>query len=148
MKRHLTPIALVLLLCAPLTAQTTWYVDDDACPGGPGTGTIGDPYCSIQTAIVAALNGDTVEVALGTYMESIDFLGKAITVRSTDPTDMGVVLNTIIDGNGFRHVVQCITSEGPDTVLSGFVITGGKPAGQIPSWLMAAGCISSKVVRR
>ena len=82
MQFHFAPIVLILLLCAPLTAQTTWYVDDDACPG-PGTGTAGDPYCSIQTAIVAAVNGDTVEVATGTYLEAIDFLGKAITVRSS-----------------------------------------------------------------
>ncbi|GAI61123.1 unnamed protein product, partial [marine sediment metagenome] len=34
-----------------------------------------------------------------TYYENINFLGKAITVRSTDPNDPNVVAATIIDGN-------------------------------------------------
>ncbi|MCH7547862.1 MAG: hypothetical protein IID30_15800, partial [Planctomycetes bacterium] len=111
--------------------QTTWYVDDDFCPG-PGSGTVGDPFCSIQFAIIQAVNGDVVIVAHGTYMEAINFLGKAITVRSTDPNDPVVVMQTIIDGTGFLHVVQCVSNEGPNTVLSGFVITGGNANGAFP----------------
>ena len=59
-------------------------------------------HATIQAAIVAANPGDVVIVAPGTYPEAINFLGKAITVRSTDPNDIGVVLNTIIDGAGVR----------------------------------------------
>ena len=84
---------------------------------------------TIQAAIDVAVNGDEIIVAPGTYPESIDFLGKAITVRSSDPTDIGVVLNTIIDGTGFFHVVLCVAGEGPETLLSGFVITGGNANG-------------------
>ncbi len=46
-------------------------------------------------------------------------------MRSTDPNDPVVVMQTIIDGTGFDHVVQCVSGEGPDTVLSGFVVTLG-----------------------
>ncbi len=84
---------------------------------------------TIQAAIVAASTDDVVIVAPGTYMEAIDFLGKAITVRSSDPNDPVVVMQTIIDGTGFFHVVQCAFLAGPDTVLSGFVITGGNANG-------------------
>jgi hypothetical protein len=38
---------------------------------------------TIQSAINAASNGDTVVVAPGTYTENINFLGKAITVESS-----------------------------------------------------------------
>ncbi|MHC4211460.1 MAG: hypothetical protein ACYSWT_17305, partial [Planctomycetota bacterium] len=37
------------------------YVDDDNCPG-PGSGTPGDPYCSIQTAIENAVDRDEIVV--------------------------------------------------------------------------------------
>ncbi len=80
---------------------------------------------TIQAGINAANPGDVVIVAQGEYFENINFLGKAITVRSTDPNDAGVVLNTIIDGGGSGSVVTCVSGEGSDTVLSGFVITGG-----------------------
>jgi len=48
---------------------------------------------TIQDGINAAVNGDTVLVAPGTYVENIDFLGKAITVMSKLGPE-----GTIIDG--------------------------------------------------
>ncbi len=58
------------------------FVDDDNCPG-PGSGMEGDPYCSIQTAIDAAVDTDEIVVAPGTYFETINFLGKAVNLRSS-----------------------------------------------------------------
>ncbi len=107
------------------TAQgATIFVDIANCPG-PGDGSVGDPYCSIQTAIDNAVDTDEIVVAEGTYVELIDFSGKAITVRSSDPNDAGVVLNTIIDGAGAGAVVTCQSGEAAATILSGFTITGG-----------------------
>ena len=40
-------------------------------------------YDRIQEAIRHAGQGDVIEVCPGTYRENVDFLGKAITVRST-----------------------------------------------------------------
>jgi len=84
-------------------------------------------FGTIQAAIAdpGTVAGDEIVVALGTYFENINFDGKAITVRSTDPNDAGVVLNTIINGGGSGTVVTCTSGEGANTVLSGFVITGG-----------------------
>ena len=77
-------------------------------------------YPTIQEAIDVAMNGDEVEVHPGTYNETINFLGKAITVYSTDGPDV-----TIIDAQQTGTVVTCDSGEGPDTVLDGFAITGG-----------------------
>jgi predicted outer membrane repeat protein len=82
-------------------------------------------YPTIQEAINAAENGDEVVLAEGEYFENINLDGKAITVRSTDPTNGATVARTIINGNGVASVVTCNSSEGPDTVLSGLVITNG-----------------------
>lgn len=81
---------------------------------------------TIQAAIDKAQPGDTVVVWPGRYLEQIDFKGKAITVRSTDPTDPAVVEATIIDGSGGQSsVVMFNHYEGPDSVLTGLTITGG-----------------------
>ena len=76
-------------------AQTTWWVDVTGAP--PGTGTPGDPYTSIQYALSrpSTLNGDTLRVLPGTYVENVDFLGKAIRVASA-----GGPAATILDGGG------------------------------------------------
>ena len=85
----------------------------------------------LQTAIDSAVAGDVIEAAQCTFTEIIDFGGKAITLRSTDPTNPAVVAATIIDatnvvdpGTG-KPVVRCDSGEGPGTVLDGFTITGG-----------------------
>jgi parallel beta-helix repeat protein len=96
----------------------TIHVDDD-CPG-PGDGSEANPYCSIQTAIDAAVDTDEIVVAPGTYVEAINFLGKAITLSSSDGAEV-----TVIDAQETGTVVTCESGEGPDTVLEGFTITGG-----------------------
>ena len=81
-------------------------------------------FPTIQEAIDAAMDGDEVEVHPGTYNETINFLGKAITVRSSDAPDV-----TTIDATGLGQVsvVTCNSGEGPNTVLDGFTVTGGGP---------------------
>jgi hypothetical protein len=97
----------------------TIYVDDDNCPG-PGNGTPGDPYCSIQTAIDNAVDTDEIVVAPGRYYETINFDGKAVWLHSSNGPQV-----TFIDAVGNGSVVTCDNGEGPATVLEGFTITGG-----------------------
>jgi hypothetical protein len=75
---------------------------------------------TIQGAINAASNGDTVLVAPGTYPENINFEGKAITVTSS-----GGPAVTTINGGGNGPVVLFVSGEGTGSVLSGFTITNG-----------------------
>ncbi|MCP3902275.1 MAG: hypothetical protein GY715_01455 [Planctomycetes bacterium] len=80
---------------------------------------------TIQAGIEAAVDGDDVVVAPGTYPENVNFNGKAITVRSVDPNDPAVVASTIIDAGGSGSVVTCTSDERPDTTLWGLTLTGG-----------------------
>jgi len=77
-------------------------------------------YKTIQAAIDASNNGDTILVSPKTYYENIDFIGKTITVKSTS----GATLTTI-DGNQTGNVVIFNKNEGKNAVLQGFTITNG-----------------------
>jgi len=81
---------------------------------------------TIQGAITTANNGDTVLVAPGTYLENINFHGKAITVRSEAGPG-----TTIIDGNQAGSVVIFASGETNASVLDGFTLRNGKPSGSI-----------------
>ena len=112
---------LVIAWDLEVVSGATIYVDGaNVCPG---TGSVGDPYCSIQAGIDAAVSGvDEVVVALGTYNEIIDFVGKAITVRS----ELGPAVTTIEGGGYDSGVVRFRTGELATSVLEGVTVTNGE----------------------
>lgn len=101
----------VILSCVlsvvTLSAQTTIHVPAD--------------QATIQAAIDAANNGDTVLVDPGTYFENMNFNGKAITVTSS-----GGAAVTIIDGGKNGSVVSFHNSETLKSVLNGFTLQNGE----------------------
>jgi len=83
------------------------------------------PGQSIQTAINSAKDGDVIIIYSGTYKENIDFMDKAITVRSTNPNDPSVVASTIIDGSKKGTVISFYNDEKSDSILSGITVRNG-----------------------
>ena len=79
-------------------------------------------FATIQKAIDTASNGDTVIVADGTYTgpgnRDIDFLGKAITVRSESGPE-----NCIIDCQNSGYGFLLHSTEDENSILDGFTIT-------------------------
>ncbi|HUT03994.1 MAG TPA: right-handed parallel beta-helix repeat-containing protein [bacterium] len=82
-------------------------------------------FKSIQKAIDAARDGDTVIVHPGTYYENIQFGGRNVTLRSTDPSDSDIVSATIIDGQELGPVVAFDGTEDETCQLAGMTITNG-----------------------
>lgn len=80
-------------------------------------------YSGIQEAIDAAGHGDIIEVEPGIYKENINFRGKEIILRSTNPGDDDTVVTTVIDGAEKGPVVTIESGESSGAVLQGFTIT-------------------------
>jgi len=83
---------------------------------------------SIQGGIDLAVDGDTVLVQVGTYVENINFNGKNIVVGSLTLTtgDTSLISQTVIDANGSGSVVTFENGEDTTAILCGFTITGGR----------------------
>ena len=72
MKRIITiPATIIALVLGfiPIASATTWYVNCAA--SGPGSGTLADPYNTIQQGLDACAASDSVRVADGTCMELV-----------------------------------------------------------------------------
>ncbi|UCD74139.1 MAG: right-handed parallel beta-helix repeat-containing protein, partial [Phycisphaerales bacterium] len=110
--------ASLLSIAAIVASDTAALADEIHVP---------DDWPMIQMAIGVASDGDVIIVQPGEYPEQINLLGKAITVRSTDPTNPDVVSATRITGPTAIPTVLCKNGEGVDTVLSGFSITHLSP---------------------
>jgi hypothetical protein len=82
-------------------------------------------YATIQAAINASVNGDTIIVSSGTYFGNINFNEKNIILTSTNSEDPVVVASTIIDGNANGSAVKFSGTETSACVLRGFTITNG-----------------------
>ncbi len=102
-------IALVLFGLRDVSAATL------AVPGA---------YRTISAAVRAARDGDTIEVAPGTYTEQVLFLesSRNLTLRG-NPADPSTV---IVDGNGVHDSVFRIQDWTGSLLIEGFTITGGR----------------------
>lgn len=119
--------ALALGLLAALApgahSGTTWHVDVHALP--PGDGSLAAPFASLQYAIdhPAVLDGDSLLVAPGTYVENLVLDDRSLTLTSTDGAP-----RTAIRAAGPGDVVSVSASVSSLVILEGFTLEGGQGA--------------------
>jgi hypothetical protein len=135
------PALLVLLLCASAPAAADVHVDDSNT-SGTENGSVLRPYNTIQEALDAAVTGDRVLVAAGTYAENVVIDTKQIDLRggyvgaapsayaggtggnfSTQNPTANV---TRIDGDIAEATVLLVFTESSGSTVDGFTITGGR----------------------
>lgn len=134
MKSRYIALLVVLSVLTGSLHATIYHVDDDApgdpLPFDPNVSDLGEdgsaehPFDSIQEAIDAAVDGDTIVVAPGHYLspdpweyDEIHFQGKNIRLVGSAPTDFTVVEKTILCG-----VVIFKGTESSGCLLQGFKI--------------------------
>lgn len=107
-------------------AANVIYVDANG-PNDPGTGTFDDPFGRIQDAIDASIDGDIIEIQPGVYSGPRNYelvpKGKSITIKSVNPGEPNIVVNTIIDPNGAGR--GFLFDGEPNCTVSGLTITNG-----------------------
>jgi hypothetical protein len=145
---RMKPTAKIIVISALLAFCSTSLANELLVPS---------QYLTIQSAIDAAVNGDTVIVAPGTYTgfgnRDIDFLGKTITVQSTEPNNPNIIAATIIDCNGTEaephRGFYFDSGEGKNSVLDGFTITNGcaYPGGAIRCRYSSSPTIINCIIR-
>ncbi|MBK9337212.1 MAG: right-handed parallel beta-helix repeat-containing protein [Lewinellaceae bacterium] len=130
----LLPAICWLLAAQGLHAQTTWYVNAAAAPGGDGTSWAG-AYQSLQQALAAAGSGHKIWVAEGTYnngsfvmKNGVEILGGFPNTGNPGLGDRDWMAHVTTLSGGTNVILNNFTVGSPLTgtaVLDGFTITGG-----------------------
>ncbi|MBI5433503.1 MAG: hypothetical protein HZA52_11800 [Planctomycetes bacterium] len=103
-------------------AQSIYYVDDDAPPGGDGS--FASPFLALRDGVDAAFPGDQVVVLDGLYLgpdnRDVDFGGKTLIVRSQNGP-----ANCVIDCQHAGRAFRVHSQEAVGTRIDGLTIRNG-----------------------
>jgi Ca2+-binding RTX toxin-like protein len=103
----------------------------------------GDDYVHIQDAVNAAGDGDTIEIAAGTYREQVTVSGKSLTIHGAgtgqtiiEAPDAASLVVSATDANSSRPtkyaVITVTNNNNADVTISGLTVNG-RDQGSIPS---------------
>jgi len=121
------------VIMALVLALGTGVTVFNAAPAQAATLNVPVPYATIQAAIDAAVTGDTINVAAGTYNEKLIITGKNITIigagelpdtaNTTRLSGTGVSGRMISIGTGLDVHISKIFIDGDDQTYSGLTVS-------------------------
>ena len=112
-------LCLAIAFCAPPSAAETHVLH----PDGSGD------FPTIQAALDASVDGDVIELTAGDYRgdgnRDIDFLGRAVTIRSQGADPASCVIDCQGSVETPHRAFNFDDGEGPASVLQGLTIRNG-----------------------
>ncbi len=131
-----------LLAFAPVAPAADFFVNGSSAAGGNGSRQ--SPFRTVQAGVDAAVDGDVIRVAAGTYAENIRVAAKAVVLEGGYAADWTRDLSrntTTLRGLGNDAVINLI---GANATIDGFRITGGTGSTQeLPYGYHGGGIYSS-----
>ncbi len=127
MRSSLLFILLIAILLAGAASATTYVVN----PQGTGD------FPTIQAAVDATEDGDVIELEDGVYTgdgnRDVDYLGKAITIRSQSGDPATCIIDCQASSQDMHRGFSLTSEEGPESVLTGITVTNAYVWGDEPT---------------
>jgi len=112
--------------CGPLNLGPIYYVSDMGHDSNDGS--MLEPFETIQRAIDACVDGDTVRLNPGEYSENLLFSGKDIVIesRAYEASNPGLMEVTLLSGASGSRCLTLVGSDANEVTIRGITLTGGQ----------------------
>ncbi|MEA2343434.1 MAG: hypothetical protein QOF63_1603, partial [Thermoanaerobaculia bacterium] len=98
--KRLSAVLLTLLAAFLIVPSTAWCATRNVSGAAGCSDTAGNPYCTINAAILAATAGDTIQIAAGTYAGTIASFSKPLTFIGAGSSTSGTVITKAMTYTG------------------------------------------------
>ena len=113
--------------CGPINTGPVWYVSE--LGNDSSDGSLETPLATIQAAINASANGDTIRLFEGEYIELFDFQSKQLVLesRSDELQDSLLVEQTVISAGPLGgSCIELIGVDAANATIKNLTFSGGK----------------------
>ena len=113
--------------CGPINTGPIWYVGE--LGNDSSDGSVETPFLTIQRAVDACANGDTIRLTPGIYIESVDFNSKDIVLesRAYELVDVSLISQTVISSGAIGgSCMELIGLDAANLEIKGITFSGGQ----------------------
>lgn len=112
--------------CGPLNLGPIYYVALNGHDSNDGSMT--EPFGTIQRAIEACVDGDTIRLNPGEFSENLQFLGKEVVLesRAYEANNLGLIEETILSGASGSRCLTLVGSDANNVTIRGITLSDGQ----------------------